>query len=150
MMFETLDWQAAEGRLKQWMLLAALLGLIAAAYWGGFRPALAFAAGAAVALLNFRWMHQVVRALMEAAAARPSGWVIARFLVRYPLAFAGVYLCYKTGWLPFAWVLYGLFVPVAGVLVEACLQTTLLLRSGTEPGAGPGGADSASPSVVQR
>lgn len=149
-MFDTLNWQAAEGRLKRWMLLAAGLGLLAAAWAGGFRPALAFAAGAAVALLNFRWMHQVVRTLMEAAVARPSPWVIAKFLARYPLAFAGVYVCYKTGWLPFAWVLYGLFVPVAGVLVEACLQTALLMRGGTEAGGGPAAANGAAPGAVEK
>jgi hypothetical protein len=48
--------------------------------------------------------------------------VLARFVVRYPLAFASVYLFYRTGWLPFAAVLAGLFVPVGGVLIEALVQ----------------------------
>jgi len=50
------------------------------------------------------------------------------------LTFLGIYLFYKTGWLPFAGILAGMFVPVAGVILEAAAQITLSLgrRSETE------------------
>jgi len=56
---------------------------------------------------------------MSAGQARPARRVLAKFFLRYPLAFAGVYLFYKTGWLPVEAILAGLFVPVGGVLIEA-------------------------------
>jgi len=44
------------------------------------------------------------------------------------LVFFGVYVFYKTGWLPLKAVLAGLFVPVAGVLLEAFVQIREGLR----------------------
>jgi len=63
---------------------------------------------------------------MSAGEVRPPKRVLAKFFVRYPLAFAAVYLFYRTGWLPATAILAGLFVPVGGVLIEA----VVLLRDG--------------------
>lgn len=63
---------------------------------------------------------------MSAGQARPAKRVLAKVFVRYPLAFVAVYLFYKTGWLPAAAILAGLFVPAGGVLIEA----VVLLRDG--------------------
>jgi hypothetical protein len=63
---------------------------------------------------------------MSAGEVRPPKRALAKFFVRYPLAFAAVYLFYRTGWLPATAILAGLFVPVGGVLIEA----VVLLRDG--------------------
>jgi hypothetical protein len=47
---------------------------------------------------------------------------VAKFLIRYPAAFGLVLVFIKTGWLPPMAILAGLFVPVAGVLIEAIIQ----------------------------
>jgi hypothetical protein len=78
--------------------------------------------GAGLSILNYFWLHQAIEALFDAGRARLPKRLVAKFVLRYPLAFAGVYLFYRTGWLPFRAILAGLFVPVAGVLIEAVFQ----------------------------
>lgn len=85
-----------------------------------------FALGAGLAILNYRWLHQAVEALMTAGQTRPPRTLYAKFLLRYPLAFAAIFIFYKTGWLPFRAILAGLFVPLGAVLIESLI----LVRNG--------------------
>jgi len=116
------DLARAEGRLPRWMASCAGVGLLAALASGRAYFAAGFGLGAALAILNYYWLHQAVEGLMAAGRSRPGKMVVAKFLMRYPLAFAAVWVFYKTGWLPFMAILAGLFVPVAGVLIEAVIQ----------------------------
>lgn len=104
------------------MSLCAGVVLLAALVSGRASFAAGFGLGAALAILNYFWLHQAVAALMKAGKSRPSKQVVAKFLLRYPLAFAAVWVFYKTGWLPFMAILAGFFVPVAGALMEAVIQ----------------------------
>jgi hypothetical protein len=118
----------AEARLPRWMMACAILGLLAILLRGQVWFAAGFALGAALAILNYFWLHQAVEALMAAGQSHPPRFIVAKFLLRYPLAFAAVWLFYRTGWLPIAAILAGLFVPVAGALVEAVIQLCRGLR----------------------
>jgi hypothetical protein len=104
------------------MAASAFAGSTAALLSAYPRFAAGFAFGAGVAMLNYLWLHQAIHSLFDAGRIRVPGIVIAKFIVRYPLALAGVYLFYRTGWLPFGAILAGLFVPVAGVLIECVWQ----------------------------
>ena len=123
---QALDLTQSEARLPRWMV--GLAGAVGAGILlsGHVRFSAGFALGSGLAILNYLWLHQAVEALMSAGQARPARRVLAKFFLRYPLAFAGVYLFYKTGWLPVEAILAGLFVPVGGVLIEAMV----LLRAG--------------------
>lgn len=121
-MTQAVDLARAEARLPRWMMAWALMGSGAAFLAGEIQVAVGFALGAVLAILNYLWLHQVIESLFAAGHARPTRAVLARFVVRYPLAFASVYLFYRTGWLPFAAILAGLFVPVGGVLIESLVQ----------------------------
>jgi hypothetical protein len=123
---QALDLTQAEARLPRWM--AGLAGAVGAGLLlsGHARFSAGFTLGSGLAILNYLWLHQAVKALMSAGEARPARRVLAKFFLRYPLAFAGVYLFYKTRWLPITAILAGLFVPVGGVLIEA----VALLRAG--------------------
>lgn len=112
----------AEARLPRWMMGIAVAGTVVAGMIEGARFGAGLALGAALAMLNYFWLHQAVEALFSAGQARVPRRVVAKFALRYPLAIAGLYLVYKTGWLPFASLVFGLFVPGAGVLVAAVLQ----------------------------
>lgn len=112
----------AEARLPRWMAWTAGAVLLVALASGRPTFAAGFGLGAALAILNYFWLHQAVAALMTAGQSRPSKSVVAKVLVRYPLAFAAVWVFYRTGWWPFAAILAGLFVPVAGVLIEGAVQ----------------------------
>jgi len=128
------DLARAEARLPRWMIAGAILGTIAILAIGHLRWALGFGLGATLAILNYYWLHDGITALFDAGTVRVPKRVVMKFALRYPLTFLGIYLFYKTGWLPFAGILAGMFVPVAGVILEAAAQITLSLarRSETE------------------
>jgi ATP synthase I chain len=117
-----IDLARAEARLPRWMLVLGAAGMLAGGVMEGPRFAAGLALGAALSILNYYWLHQVIVALASAGQARVPRLVVAKFALRYPLAIGGLSLLYMTGWLPLAAILAGLFVPVAGVLAEAVVQ----------------------------
>ncbi len=127
-----LDLARAEARLPRWMFVAAALGAVVAAIVAGLQFALGLSLGAALAILNYYWLHQAIETLMRAGQARVPRLVIAKFALRYPAALALLYLLYRTGWFSFPAILAGLFVPVAGVLIEAIVQLSSGWRTDCE------------------
>ncbi len=118
----------SEARLLGWAAGWAAAGTASAVLLMGLRAALGFSLGSALALLNYLWLHQAIERLMDSSSNRVPKKLVFKFVARYPLMFAGVYLFFKTGWLPFTAVLAGLFVPVAAVLVEGVFQIREGLR----------------------
>jgi ABC-type dipeptide/oligopeptide/nickel transport system permease component len=112
----------AEARLPRWMVLCGCLALAVILLCRQFTVALGFALGTALGILNYHWLHEAVEALALSGQSRIPKLLLAKFLVRYPLAFGLVIFFFKTGWLPPMAILAGLFVPVAGLLVEAIVQ----------------------------
>lgn len=110
------------------MLMLAAAAAVAFLVGRDARWAAAFLVGAGLGVLNYFWLHQAVETLMAAGKARVPLPVVAKVMLRYPLAFGLVYLFYRTGWLPLPALLAGLFVPVGGVLIEAVLQIADGLR----------------------
>ena len=119
---QTPELARAEARLPRWMMLCGLLALLVILVCRQFTIALGFALGAALGILNYYWLHEAVETLVQAGKSRIPKLVVAKFLIRYPLAFGLVLVFFKTGWLPPMAILAGLFVPVAGVLIEAIIQ----------------------------
>jgi hypothetical protein len=119
---QTPELARAEARMPRWMLLCGFLALTVILLYGLYRIAISFALGAALGILNYYWLHEAVEALVKAGQSRIPNSVVAKFLIRYPVAFGLVLLVFKTGWLPPMAILAGLFVPVAGVLIEAIIQ----------------------------
>jgi hypothetical protein len=119
---QTPELARAEARMPRWMALCGLLALLAILVCRQFTIALGFALGAALGILNYYWLHEAVETLVRAGESRIPKLVVAKFLIRYPLAFGLVFFFFKTEWLPPMAILAGLFVPLAGVLVEAIIQ----------------------------
>jgi len=101
-----------------WAGLSVLVALII----GQGRISGSLALGAAIGILNYYWLHEAVAAVFIAERARLPWVLVIKFVIRYPIAFGLVYFFYRTGWLPFMWIMAGLFVPVAGVLTESIHQ----------------------------
>ncbi len=116
------DLERAEARLPRRMIALALVSGAAALISGHARASAGFALGAALAIVNFYWLHGAVTTLFDAGSARLPKRTALKFALRYPLAFGAIYLFWRTGWLPFTAILAGLFVPVGGALIEAVFQ----------------------------
>jgi hypothetical protein len=119
---QTTELAQAETRLPRWMMGLSVAGVLGALLYGRVPFAAGFALGAALAILNYFWLHQALEHLFATQRSRLPWGVVAKFAVRYPLAFGMIYFFYWTGWLPFSAILAGLFVPVGGVLIEAGIQ----------------------------
>jgi hypothetical protein len=116
------DLARAEARLPRWMVLCGVVALIVMLLYRHVMIAAGFGLGAALGILNYYWLHEAVVAVSNAGQARIPRLLVAKFLIRYPLAFGVVIFFFKTRWLPPMAILAGLFVPVAGLLIEAIVQ----------------------------
>lgn len=112
----------AEARLPRWMFAVAIVAVLAAGATMGLPFALGLSLGSALAILNYFWLHQAIDALMHSGQAHVPRFVLAKVVIRYPVAILVLYLLYKSGWFSFTAILAGLFVPLAGVLIEGVAQ----------------------------
>jgi small-conductance mechanosensitive channel len=121
-------------RIRRFMLVVAVV--LTAACWlrFGWRLALGFAAGSAIAYLNFFWLKRIVSALADKVThtgERQSGrGVFLRFLLRYFLMGLGAYVIFRVSPASLYGLLAGLFLPVAGITCEAAYEVYVALRRG--------------------
>src|SRR6516225_8595662 len=121
-----LDLARSETRLSRWMILIAAAGTAGLFIAGRGRAGLGFAIGAFFGILNYYWLRESVEAVANAGTLRPPKRVIVKFAVRYPLVIVALYLFYRTRWLPFMDIIYGLLVPAGAILIES----PFLIREG--------------------
>ncbi len=108
----------AEGRLVRFVLVLGLLGTVAILFGWGWRAAVGFLIGAALALLNYWWISQAVSALARAGRARPSNLTYFKFFGRYALIGVVVYVIFSRSLVPILAVMGGLLILVPAVAAE--------------------------------
>jgi ATP synthase I chain len=111
---------SAAERLPRWMVGVSLAGMLTALASGHARWALGFGVGSCVAILAYRWLHRAVAAALNASNGPVPGGTMTKLFIRYPLLLGVVAFFDWTGWLSLSAVITGLFVPLAGALIE-CL-----------------------------
>jgi hypothetical protein len=121
-----LDPARSEARLRRWMILIAVAGIAVLFITGRGKSGLGFIIGASFGILNYHWLHEAIEALANAGTVRPPKRVIVKFAIRYPLVILALYLLYRTRWLPFMAIIYGLLVPAGAILIES----PFLIREG--------------------
>jgi ATP synthase I chain len=120
---------SAAARLPRWMAAASVAGTLAALVSGHALWAGGFALGAGIAILAYWWLHQAVAFALDAGSGRPPSGTMTKLLIRYPLALGVVAFFYWTGWLNLSAVIAGLFVPLAGAIIECLILVGSSLRS---------------------
>lgn len=125
---------AAYPRIVRFMLVLAAVFVPLGWLWKGTPFALGFAAGCAIALVNFHWLKQTVSAVADritgSGKAEPARGVVVRFLLRYVLLAAGAYVILKSSAPSVYGLLAGLFLPVGAIACEAVYETWVALRRG--------------------
>jgi len=116
----------AVARIPRFMIGLAFI-FSAVAWWRfGWRSALGFACGSAVAYLNFHWLEKVVNALADRAtqsgSRQSSAGVVFRFLFRYFLMALAAYAIFSVSPASLHGLFAGLFLPVAGIVCEAAYE----------------------------
>jgi ATP synthase I chain len=100
----------------------------------GWRIALGFACGCAIAYLNFHWLERVVAALADRATQtayrQSSSGIVFRFLVRYFLMAGAAYAIFSVSPASLYGLFAGLFLPVGGIACEAAYELYMALARG--------------------
>jgi ATP synthase I chain len=113
-------------RIPRFMVVLAILFTTAALIRFGWRIALGFACGCAIAYLNFHWLERVVNALADRVTstgkAQSGRGVVARFLLRYLLMALAAYAIFSVSPASLYGLFAGLFLPVAGIACEAVYE----------------------------
>jgi hypothetical protein len=121
-------------RIPRLMIGLAVTFTLAAALRYGWRIALGFFVGCAIAYLNFRWLDSVVNALADRATQtgekQSSGGVVFRFLMRYFLMAAAGYAIFTVSPASLYGLFAGLFLPVAAIACEAFYEVYAALGRG--------------------
>lgn len=116
------------------MTVLAVTGSGAAWLVFGWRIALGFACGCAIAYLNFHWLERVVAALAdritESGRRQSSKGIVVRFLLRYFLMGLGAYVIFTVSPASLYGLFAGLFLPVAGIACEAAYELYVALARG--------------------
>jgi ATP synthase I chain len=117
---------SAATRIPRFMIVLAILFTAGALIRFGWRIALGFACGCAIAYLNFHWLERVVNALADRVTRtgqRESGrGVVGRFLLRYLLMALAAYAILSVSPASLYGLFAGLFLPVAGIACEAVYE----------------------------
>ncbi|HXY09267.1 MAG TPA: ATP synthase subunit I [Terriglobales bacterium] len=119
-------YDGAARRIPRFMICLALLFTGVSWLRFGWRTAIGFAFGSAIAYLNFHWLERVVSALADrvTSTGQPtsSRGVVGRFLFRYLLMALGGYVIFSFSPASLYGLLAGLFLPVAGIACEAVYE----------------------------
>ena len=122
-------YKGAERRIELFTIGAGLLATAGIAAFAGFAAGGTFLIGAAISWLNFRWLKQGVNTFVALAVAQegkskarvPAG-VYVKFGLRYLLLLVVAYVILSRLRLPAVYLIAGLFVVVAAVLLELVLE----------------------------
>ena len=121
-------------RIPRFMIALGVILSAGAWFHFGWRIALGFACGCAIAYLNFHWLERVVSALADRATQtaykQSSGGVVFRFLVRYFLMAAAGYAIFSVSPASLYGLFAGLFLPVGGIACEAAYELYMALTRG--------------------
>jgi hypothetical protein len=123
-------------RISHLMRVLSALLTVAVCWHYGWRPALGFFCGCAVAYLNFHWLKRVVTALADRATepgqlqSQSSRGMVLRFLLRYVLMALGAYVIFTVSPASLYGLFAGLFLPVAAIACEAAYEGWVALARG--------------------
>ena len=119
-------YDGAVTRILRCMIVVSVLFTAVAWLRFGWRMALGFACGSAIAYWNFCWLERVVGALADRVTntGTPASGrsVVAGFLFRYLLMALGGYAIFNFSTASLYGLLAGLFLPVAGIACEAVYE----------------------------
>ena len=111
--------QAVERRVFRNIFAVVALAVVAAALFSDVHFMLGLVLGGALALLNYKWLHSSLRAVLaEANVKAPPGTMI-KFVVRWLIIAAVAWAANRTGYFDAVAIVAGLLEPAAAVMIEA-------------------------------
>jgi hypothetical protein len=129
-----LFFEGAVGRILKFTLVIAAILVAPVCWFFGLPVTIGFVAGALVSWMNFRVLKRGVESIASRIVDRHSRErgqiVVLRFLLRYVLVAAIAYAIFKGSIQAFRGFLFGVCLPVAGMLTEAAYEGYSTFRRG--------------------
>jgi hypothetical protein len=126
------DSQGVERRVWRNILAVLACAILVAAIFADLHFLLGLILGGGLALLNYRWLHSSLRAILGTGSVSAPPGTSLKFIVRWLLIATLGWAANRTGYFDAVGILAGLFAPAAAVMVEAAYVTykTLARRNG--------------------
>jgi hypothetical protein len=122
--------EAVERRVWRNSVAIIVIATVGAAFVTDWRFVLGLVLGGALALLNYKWLHSSLRAIVAASNEKAPPGTMIKFVVRWLVIATIALAANKTGYFDAVAILAGLFVPAGAVMVEAAYVTYKTVRTG--------------------
>lgn len=116
-----------ERRLLWWMIAVGVAASVATAALFRATFAAGVALGAAISVSGYFWLMEAASNALSGSDTQRTKGLVIKLILRYPILLGVLYLFYRTKWLPTGAVLAGLFVPLAGGVVECLYQVRVMV-----------------------
>ena len=115
--------EAVERRVLRNIFAVVAIAVVIAALTADLKFMLGLVLGGALALLNYKWLHSSLRAVLAAGSQKTPPGTIIKFVVRWLVIAAVAWAANKTGYFDAVAILAGLFAPAVAVMIEAAYAT---------------------------
>jgi ATP synthase I chain len=110
---------AVERRVLRNIFAVVAIAVVIAALVADLRFMLGLVLGGGLALLNYRWLHSSLGAVLAAGNEKAPPGTMIKFVVRWLVIAVVAWAANKTGYFDAIAILAGLFAPAAAVTIEA-------------------------------
>ena len=115
--------EAVERRVWRNIFAVVAIAVVIAALTADLKFMLGLVLGGALALLNYKWLHSSLRAVLAAGSQKAPPGTMIKFVVRWLVIAAVAWAANKTGYFDAVAILAGLFAPAVAVMIEAAYAT---------------------------
>ena len=124
------DSEGVERRVWRNILAVLACAILAAAIFADLHFLLGLILGGGLALLNYRWLHASLRAILDTGSAHAPPGTSMKFIARWLLIATLGWAANRTGYFDAVGILAGLFAPAAAVMIEAAYVTYKTIARG--------------------
>ena len=121
-------------RIRKFMLVLAMLGLLVCIALFRWPVAAGFATGVVISYVNHRWLQRAVEAVGERITTGHSrergGGIVFRAVLRYVFVAIGAYVIFNVSRTGLYGFLGGICLPIAAVACEVAVELVVTLRRG--------------------
>ena len=121
--------EAAERRVWRNIFAVVAIAVVIAALTADLKFMLGLVLGGGLALLNYKWLHSSLRAVLAAGSQKAPPGTMIKFVVRWLVIAAVAWAGNKTGYFDAVAILAGLFAPAVAVMIEAAYATYKSVRT---------------------
>ncbi len=111
--------EAVERRVWRNIFAVVFISVVVAGVTAGLKFTLGLVLGGGLALLNYKWLHSSLRAVLATGQEKTPPGTMIKFIVRWLVIAALAWAANLTGYFDAVAILAGLFAPAAAVMIEA-------------------------------